>query len=454
MKGKIILFTIVMLSGQLGFAQESKTIELSLQKCVQLAVEKNINVRSASIDKEKGKAKEAEAKAGLYPKINISATMTDNVALPTTLLPEAFGALVGTPGKAVAVQMGSNYSSTAMLSISQVIYNQTALTALKLAKSADQLNELGIQKSKEEIGVQVAKMYMLALTTSEQRRLIESNVERAERLKKITQVTVENGVGKQIDLDRINVSLENTYTQLSNTKAAQEQQMNTIKFLLNMPLDTPIELTDTIGVELLNNTPVLVNDFSSNVNVRMLESQQELYSLNKKLTNAGYMPSLSISGQAAYQGLQNKFSTYFSSSSDNKWFPYANFTVTLSVPVFDGFEKRSKARQTEMDIQKTALTLSNTKESLNLDYRNALNTYTNNKTNVSRQKQNLQLAEKVYKETTLKYKEGMATMSSLLQDETGLDNAQASYLTALYNFKDSELKIMSLNGEINRLIQK
>jgi len=452
MKGKIRLLTIILLGGQLIFAQESKTTELSLQKCVQMAVEKNINVKTARIDKEKGKAKKDEAQSGLYPKISISANMTDNLALPTTLLPASFGALAGTPGQAVAVQMGSNFSSTAMLSISQVLYNQTALTALKLAKKADEINDLGIQKSKEEVGIQVAKMYMLALTTLEQQKLIESNIERAEHLKKITQVVVDNGVGKQIDLDRINVNLENAYTQLSNTKAAQEQQMNTIKYLLDMPLDTQIQLTDTVETELLNSKPVLVNDFSSNVNIRMLESQKEIYSINKKLINAGYLPSLSVSGQAAYQGLQNKFSTYFSSSSDNKWFPYANFTVTLSVPVFDGFEKRSKARQAEMDTRKTELTLNDTKEALNLDYRNALNTYTNNKINVSRQKQNLQLAEKVYKETGLKYKEGMATMSNLLQDETSLNNAQAGYLTALYNFKDAELKIMSLNGAIKNLV--
>jgi outer membrane protein len=454
MKHLILSVSICMLSIPSIFAQSTQTVRLSLRECVKLAVEKNINVKTARIDKDKGKAKKEEAQASLYPKISMSASMTDNVALPTTLLPATFGALVGTPGQAVAVKMGSNYSSTAMLSISQVLYNQTAITALKLAKKYDEINELGIQKSKEEVGIQVAKMYMLALTTLEQQKLIESNIDRAERLKKITQVIVDNGVGKPIDLDRINVNLENTYSQLSNAKAAQEQQMNTIKYLLDMPLDTQIQLTDTVGTELLNSKPVLLNDFSSNVNIRMMESQKQIYALNKKLVNAGYLPSLSASGQAAYQGLQNKFSTYFSSSSDNKWFPYANFTVTLSVPIFDGFEKRSKTRQAEMDTRKTELTLNNTKEALSLDYRNALNTYNINKINVTRQKQNLGLAEKVYQETSLKYKEGVTAMSSLLQDETSLSNAQASYLTSLYNFKDSELKIMSLNGEINNLIQQ
>ena len=57
MKGKIRLLTIVLLGGQLVFAQDSKTTELSLQKCVQMAVAKNINVKTARIENEKSKFK-------------------------------------------------------------------------------------------------------------------------------------------------------------------------------------------------------------------------------------------------------------------------------------------------------------------------------------------------------------------------------------------------------------
>jgi len=450
MKQKIISLAICLLSIQLGFAQSAQPIKLSLRDCVKQAVEKNVNVQTAKIDKEIGKEKKNEASASLYPKINLNTNFTDNVKLQKIMVD---GALAGAPGTQIAFTMGSAYSANEVLSISQIIYNQTAITALKLARKANETYGLNIRKSKEEVGVQVAKMYALALTTIEQQKLIESNINRSERLKKITQVTIEAGTGKQIDMDRVNVNLENMYTQLSNTKAAYDKQMNTIKYLLELPLDTPVELTDTVGAELLSTQPILLNDFSSNVNIQLLESQKQINNLNKKYINAGYLPSLSLSGQAAYQGQQNKFSTYFKNNSDNKWYSYANFTVTLSIPVFDGFERRSKARQAEWDYRKTELTLNNTKESLSMDYRNALNTYNNNKTNVKRQKQNLGLAEKVYMETSLKYKEGMATMSNLLQDETSLSNAQDGYLTALYNFKDSELKIMSLNGEINNLIQ-
>lgn len=223
--------------------------------------------------------------------------------------------------------------------------------------------------------------------------------------------------------------------------------------MLNLPIDQQIALTDTVISPILENDPILESDFSDHVSIRLLQSQKELNQLNRKMINKGYQPSLSLSGQFAYQGLRKDFNTYFQSGDVNKWYPMSNISVNLSLPVFDGFEKRAKFRQATMDLQKTEATLASTKENFNMNYRNALNNYLNNKEIVRRQKMNLDLAEKVYRETTLKYHEGFATMSSLLQDEMSMTSAQGGYLTALYNFKEAELKILSLNGGIKQLFE-
>ncbi|HRZ97247.1 MAG TPA: TolC family protein [Paludibacter sp.] len=448
MKKKIITLVIILLTGQQAFSQENKTTGLSLQQCVQMAVDKNINVKTSRIDKEKSNYKKEESRAALLPKVNISAGFTDNLALPTTVLP---GEFLGKPGTTIPVQMGSQYNTTAVVSISQILYNQTALTAVKLTKKAAELSNLSVEKASEEIAFEVAKLYALGQTTAEQYKLISENIKRTERLRDITKIIVENGVGKQVDLDRVNVNLENMYTQQSNTQLAQEQQQNMIKYMLDLPLEQTIVLTDTAAMPLLTNVPMLRSDFSDHVNIRLLESQKELNVLNKKLINNGYLPTLSLSGQAAYQGLRNDFSTYFKSGEVNKWYPMSSVSVNLSVPVFDGFEKRSKSRQATMDLKKTEETIESTKENFSMNYKNALNNYMNNKDIVRRQKLNLTLAEKVYKETALKYREGLAGMSSLLQDEMSLSSAQGGYLTALYNFKEAELKIMTLNGGIKQL---
>jgi len=449
MRRTIFSLVLFFIGGQLIIAQESKTTGLSMLQCVQMAVKKNINVKTARIDDEKSRIKKGEALAALLPKINFNSSLTDNILLPTTVLP---GEFLGKPGTMVPLQMGSTYSASASLSINQVLYNQTALTAVKLLKKYIDVSGLSVDKASEDIAFEVAKLYALGQTTAEQRKLIDKNISNTERLRDITKITVDNGIGKQVDLDRVNVNLENLYTQQSNTQATQEQQLNMIKYMIDLPLDQDIILTDTAGMQFLKDEPKLQTDFSNHVTIRLLESQKEISILNKKVITNGYLPTLSLSGQAAYQGLQEKFGTYFKNSSDNKWYPYANFTVTLAVPVFDGFDKRSKSRQANLDIQKAQETLDNTKQSFSMNYKNAMNNYTNNKNTVRRQKQNLELAEKVYQETTLKYKEGMAAMSSLLQDEMSLTSAQGGYLTALYNFKEAELKIMSLNGEIRNLI--
>jgi len=448
MKGKIISIAVMLLVGQMTFAQESKITELTLQQCVQMAVDKNINVKTSRIDKEKSNYKKEESRAALLPKVNISAGFTDNLALPTTVLP---GEFLGKPGTTIPVQMGSQFNTNATLSISQILYNQTAFTALKLTNKSAELSNLSVEKASEEIAFEVAKLYALGQTTAEQSKLIGENIKRTERLRDITKIIVENGVGKQVDLDRVNVNLENLYTQQSNTQLAQEQQLNMIKYMLDVPLEQTIVLTDTAAMPLLANEPILQSDFSDHVNIRLLESQKELNVLNKKLIYNGYLPTLSLSGQAAYQGLRKDFSTYFESGEANKWYPMANVSVNLSIPVFDGFEKRAKARQATMDLKKTEATLESTKENFSMNYKNALNNYMNNKDIVRRQKLNFALAEKVYKETALKYREGLAGMSSLLQDEMSLSSAQGGYLTALYNFKEAELKIMSLNGGIKQL---
>jgi outer membrane protein TolC len=449
MKRIIVSTVLILVSGQFMFAQQGKVITLSLRECVQIAVEENINIRTVRMEAGKSQHKKAEAISALIPKINAGANFQDNLSLPTTMLP---GELAGQPGTTIPVRMGSNFNTSAAVTLSWVLYNQTALTAIHLAQKVTELNDLGIEKASEELTAEVAKLYFLTVTTSQQKELIEENITRTKRIQDITKLLVDNGMGKQVDYDRVSINIENLYTQLSNVEAGLEQQHNMIKYMLNIPLENAIILTDSPKMELLENLPELSINFSEHVDVRLLESQNEINRTNQKMIAAGYLPTLSFTGQYSVQGMRREFKNYFSDSPENKWFGSSYIGVGVSIPIFDGFEKRSKSRQAKMEIQKTEALLFDKNEKFTADYQNAVNNYHNNKTNVERQQQNIELAERVYNETALKYREGLATMSNLLQDEMSLNAAQANYLTALYNYKEAELKIMSLNGQIKSIM--
>lgn len=452
MRSTILSIAFVWLSAPLLFAQENKTTELSLQTCVKMAVEKNINVQTARMDQEKSGYKVDEARAALLPKVDIKGNFQDNLKLPVTVLPGSFNQ--ANPGTPLAVQMGSPYSANASVNLNQVLYNQTAIVALQLSKRSANLTTLSIEKASEEQALEVSKLYFLCVTTAKQKKLVEENIARTKQLSDIIKIRVANGMSKQVDFDRASVNLENLYTQLNNTETTLEQQLNMIKYMLEIPLDEKIALTDTAEIPLLKVAPELVSDFSNHIDIQMLESQKEINSMNRKMINSGYLPTFSFTGQYSYQGLRQDFNNYFQSSSENNWYASSYIGLSLSIPIFDGLEKRSKSRQAKIDYQKTTLTLDNTKKRFSVNYQNSLNNYQNQKISVQRQKLNSTLAEDVYKQTDLKYREGLATMSDLLQDEMGLSNAQANYLSALYNYKEAELKLMSLNGEIKNLFNK
>ena len=431
------------------FAQDNSITSLSLKDCVSRAIEMNVNVLQAELAREKNAHKTAETLANLLPQVDVSGMFQDNTKLPVTMLPGEIRG--GEPGTTIPVTMGTKFNTSANISANMVLYNQTVLTALKLSKKSEYAATLGKEKAEEEISKEVSKLYFLIQTSAKQKELIQENIARTQQMTNIVKTLIDNGLGRQVDHDRIMVSLQNLQTQWDNTDALYLQQMNMMKYMLEMPSETVIVLTDSVSMPILTASPVANEVFSNHVDIQLLETQKDIAYLNQKMVNHGYYPSLSAFGQYGYQGLRQNFDDYFNDSPANKWYASSYVGLKVTVPVFDGFRKRSQYRQAKTDYEKASLTLDNTKERFSANYKTAMNNYFNNRTTVERQQSNIALAERVYRETSLRYREGIATMSDLLQDEMGLNNAQANYLNSLYKLKEAELEIMSLNGNLNQL---
>ncbi len=439
------------------FAEQGNTATLSLKECVERAVKMNFNVSQAELSREKNAHKKAEILANLLPQIDINAVSQDSPELPVTMLP--IGKIMhqmqpGMPADMMLpVSMGAQYNTSAFISANMVLYNQTILTALKLSKKGEYAATLGVEKAGEELSKEVAKLYFLIQTSAKQKQLTHDNIARLQQMTNIVKSLVTNGLGRQVDYNRIMVALQNLQTQWDNIDAVNQQQANMMKYVLEMPLETNIALTDSVNMPLLSAPPTASNDFSNHIDIRLLEAQKDMATLNKEMVNHGYIPSLVIFGQYGYLAYRQNFADYFN-GNDNEWYSTYNFGLRLSIPIFDGLRKRAQYLQAKTDYEKANLTLDNTKKKFSTNYKTALNNYFNNKATVERQQNNINLAEEVYRETSSKYREGMATMSDLLQDEMNLSGAQANYLNALYKFKETELEILSLNGEIKSLTNR
>ena len=93
----------------------------------------------------------------------------------------------------------------------------------------------------------------------------------------------------------------------------------------------------------------------------------------------------------------------------------------------------------------------NTRKNLQTQYLNATNDLMNSQRNFKKQKDNYLLAEDVYTVTMDRYREGIASMTEVLQDEMRMSEAQNNYISAHYNYRITNLTLLKLTVQLETL---
>lgn len=418
---------------------------LSLEECIEIGIENNLALQTKRNEIRKGQYALSENRARLLPVINGFAGFTDNIKPPVSVTD---GSSYGVPYN---VTKTLPYSANAGIQLQLPLYNQTLYTSMDVARIMDQLNRLGYEKAREELMMEISKLYYLGQTTNEQLEILKNNIGRLEELKNITEAFYDNGMAMDIDVKRVRINLDNMKVQYDNAQAMLVQQMNLLKYMMDYPMEKNFAL-ERVQVEKLSHTEL--TGLSENLyEIQMLESQKTLAEKQRKLIRNGYIPSLSLSGNLSTSAFTDKARYWFQDNPSSKWYTSYGVGVSLRVPIFDGLEKRNKVRKAEMDIENARLNLENTRKNLQTKYLNATNDLMNSERNFFKQKDNYLLAEDVYAVTIDRYKEGIASMTEVLQDEMRMSEAQNNYITAHYNYQLNNLVLLKLTGNIESLIK-
>lgn len=418
---------------------------LSLEECIEIGIENNLALQSKRNEIRKGQYALSENRARLLPVINGFAGFTDNIKPPVSVTDGS------SYGVAYNVTKTLPYSANAGIQLQLPLYNQTLYTSMDVARIMDQLNRLGYEKAREELMMEISKLYYLGQTTNEQLEILKNNIGRLEELKNITEAFYDNGMAMDIDVKRVRINLDNMKVQYDNAQAMLVQQMNLLKYMMDYPMEKNFAL-ERVQAEKLSHTEL--TGLSENLyEIQMLESQKTLAEKQRKLIRNGYIPSLSLSGNLSTSAFTDKARYWFQDNPSSKWYTSYGVGVSLRVPIFDGLEKRNKVRKAEMDIENARLNLENTRKKLQTKYLNATNDLMNSERNFFKQKDNYLLAEDVYAVTIDRYKEGIASMTEVLQDEMRMSEAQNNYITAHYNYQLNNLVLLKLTGNIESLIK-
>jgi outer membrane protein TolC len=429
-----------------SFAQKP----LTLKECINYSLANNSNIKIANYNVDISQKKITEQTGNYLPQINASGSLDDNLKLSTQLMPaEMIG---GTPGTYISVAFGNKYNLSGGVQLTQKLYDPTYLYGIKSAKINKEMSVQTSQKTNEQTVFNIGLVYYQTLVIQMQMNVLKSTLTVSEQSLKSIELKYKNGMAKKIDVDKIRVSYNNTKSQLEQSELSYSQSLNTLKYNMGMPVDSSLALADTT----VNNSNHFLEDEKGSdyqmeniIDYQLQKTDILLMQIDKKTKIAAFLPVLSFYGNYNYNAMRQEFNFF---DADKDWYSSSAIGLKLTVPIFDGRQRNSRAAQSELNNKITKENLTLTEQSIKVDISNYEIQYKNAIDNINREKENLDLAESVYKSTQLEYQQGAGSTLDLIQSESSYMVTQNTYFNKLLDLYIARIKLEKAKGTLMNFI--
>lgn len=424
---------------------------MTLKECITTGIANNLSVANARIDVMKGRTGVSQNRARLLPVINGVVQLTDYLKRPVNV---TSGTVLGNdfPENPTWQTIRSmQYNVSAGIQLTVPVYNRSIYTAVDVARTVERLSAVSYDKAVEELTMQIGRVYYLAQGAREQIKLTGENIARMQQLCEITEAMYEQGVVLEVDFDRAKINLLNLRAQQDEFVMLYDQRINMLRFLLDLSPETPLEvewLED--GIETFTGAGIS----GSLPELRSVDLQKELAERKIRAVKAGYVPSVSLTGYAGGLGYQEKFSHFFhTEDASRNWFGNCFIGLSVNIPIFDASSRRLQIRQHRYDVAQAENRAELLRDRLTREYSDALLQLNHNIEVYRTQSRNCQQALDVFKVTEEQFREGVASMTAILQDEMQLRTAQGACVQAHCQFNLARLDLLRLSGSLSLLTE-
>ena len=124
-----------------------------------------------------------------------------------------------------------------------------------------------------------------------------------------------------------------------------------------------------------------------------------------------------------------------------EWFDYSLLGVSLNVPIFSSFGRRSKTARARIELENAEIKSEDVRQKLLLQSETAKSDYQLSIESFQTAKKNLSLAERIEKKQQIKFFEGLSSSFDLLQAQNQLYTQQNNYVQSMLNVIASKAQL-------------
>lgn len=412
-------------------AQE-ETKQWTLRSCLDYALENNIQIRKSKVAHESGLEDTEQARARLFPDLSASVTQ----------------GYVNYPSR--DAEQNHSYSGNYALNANWTLFDGgQRYQALKQQRLQNEVDELGIEQSEDDIQIAIVQTYLQVMYAMEAVRISENTVEVSRFQRDRAKEMLNAGSISAVDL----AQLESQYSTDKYQLVVAETNLDNYKLQLKQLLE--LDITDEMAFampeiaeeEIIAPLPDKQTVYNTSLavmpEVRSSLLAVEIAELEKKKAKGGFLPTLSMNAGVGTGHLSGT-NYAFGSQIWNKF--NESIGLTISIPIFANREHRTAYNKAKLAVTTSHLELLDTQkdllktvEGIYLDAKSAQSQYLSAKEKLSYLQQSYGLIEQ-------QFYLGLKNTLELLTEKNNLLNAQQEVLQSKY------LAIMSM--ELLNIYQK
>ena len=427
-----IIFAPVFAKAQEGTSTGSTPLMLTLDQALEIALSESNTIKIADMTIEKSGYAQKGSYAALYPNVSVSG------AYQRTLLKQVMVMDMG--GQAMEIKVGRDNNISASASASMPLVNAQLWESLKLSALDVEMAVEQARSSKIGMVKQVKQAFYAVLLAQKSHEVVGQVYENARKNYEKTEQRFNVGKVSEVERLRAQVTMMNAEPNVSSAENAVLLTTWQLKAVMGIDLETEVQVVGDLNdyTEQMLTPYVSEEDISSNSSLLQLDIQDRMLESTLRMQKKQYLPTLAASINYNYSAMGD---------DELRWFPSSTAALSLSIPVFDGFQKHNAIKQTKVTRNMLALQREDAERNLRIAIRNFNDQMALCIKNYQAANATVEIAQKSYDISEKMYEVGKATMVELNDAQVALQQAQLTQAQAVYNFMVTKASLDEIIGK-------
>lgn len=411
---------------------EPVAISLTLEQALEIALSESNTIKIADMTVEKTGYARKGSYAALYPNVSI------NGSYQRTLQKQVMVMDMG--GQAMEIKVGRDNNISTSATASMPLVNAQLWESLKLSGMDVELAVEQARSSKIAMVKQVKQAFYAVLLAQKSLDVVTSVYENAQKNYEKTEQRFNVGKASEVERLRAQVTMMNAEPNVSSAENSVLLATWQLKAVMGINLDTEVQVVGDLNdyTETMLTPYVSEDDISNNSSLLQLDIQDRMLESTIKMQKNQYLPTLAASINYNYSAMGD---------DELRWFPSSTAALSLTIPVFDGFQKHNAIKQSKVNRNMLALQREDAERNLRIGIRNYNDQMALCIKNYQAANATVEIAQKSYDISEKMYEVGKATLVELNDAQLALQQAQLTQAQAVYNFMVAKASLDELIGK-------